>query len=126
MHTNARIKIEVKTRQKMYTTGKYKHRIHFALTHGEYQACDFLIAFFLDQNIFFIVPKIELKAVSEGRLWRFVVTTSKTGQPHPRFNKFINAWSSLHEDFVAPSSLSMREDGDNILDEEEGEDFMTA
>ncbi|HEY0602115.1 MAG TPA: hypothetical protein VGD58_04345 [Herpetosiphonaceae bacterium] len=97
--TNERIAIEVKTRQKLYTTGKHKNRIHFAMTNGEYSACDFLVAFFLDQNEFFVVPKTELKSVSQGKLWRFLVTTNNSGRSHPRFDRFRNAWHLLHVDF---------------------------
>ena len=42
--TGEKIRVEVKTRQKLYTTGKNIHRVHFFLTDGEYQACDYLIA----------------------------------------------------------------------------------
>ena len=36
--TDERVRIEVKTRQRMYTTGKPNRPIHFRLTDGEYQA----------------------------------------------------------------------------------------
>jgi hypothetical protein len=111
LQTNARIQIEVKTRQKMYTTGKNKQTIRFGLTRGEYHACDFLIAHFLDQNTFYIVPKHELKSVADERMWRFVLTLTKNGRPHPRFNSYLNAWNTLHPDFRG-KSLSIYSDGD--------------
>jgi hypothetical protein len=114
--TSERITIEVKTRQKIFTTGKHKTRIHFALTRNEHQASDFLIAFFLDNNAFFVVPKESLKAVSGGRLWRFLVTTTQHGEPHPRFLRFRDAWHLLHKDFHDKST--------DLLDDTE-EEFET-
>jgi hypothetical protein len=103
LQTNARIQIEVKTRQKMYTTGKNKQVIRFGLTAGEHKACDFLIAYFLDQNEFYIVPKQDLKPVGGGKMWRFVLTVTKQGRAHPRFNRYLNAWNTLHPDFQGKS-----------------------
>lgn len=97
--TNERIQIEVKARQKLYTTGKHVQAIRFGLTAGEYQACDYLIAYFLDQNEFYIVPKQELKPVAGGRIWRLLLTVTKQGRAHPRFDNYRNAWGTLHPDF---------------------------
>lgn len=43
---NRKIKIEVKTRQRLYTTSKKKaKRVQFTLTANEYDNCDFLIGY---------------------------------------------------------------------------------
>lgn len=94
-----RVAIEVKTRQKLYTTGKNRNSIAFQLTAGEYQSCDFLIAHLLERGLFLIVRKAELKRISGGRLWRFVLTLNNQGVPHPRFQKSVDAWHLLSNDF---------------------------
>jgi hypothetical protein len=60
-HSGDQICIEVKTRQSLYTTGKKRNMLQYFLTDGEYQACDFLIAYDLEHNVFYIVPKRDLK-----------------------------------------------------------------
>ena len=99
--TGEKIRIEVKTRQKLYTTGKNIQRVIYDLSDGEYQASDFLIAYFLDLGNFYVVPKSELKPVSVNNLsrWRFTLSLNKQGAPHPRFDEFHNAWGNLHPDF---------------------------
>ena len=99
--TGARVRIEVKTRQKMYTTGARKRTVQFFLTDGEYRSCDFLVACFLDDNGFYIVPKEDLKeAHARGQTrWRFTLTMTKDGRPHPRFAQYRDAWRTLHRDF---------------------------
>lgn len=96
---NCRIRIEVKTRQQIFTTGKQNRTVQFNLTKKEYEACDFLIAHFIDQNRFYIVHKSELKPVSGGTKWRFNLSRNKNGIPHPRFEKYENAWGGLHPSF---------------------------
>lgn len=99
--TNERVRIEVKTRQRMYTTGKPNRPVHFRLTDGEYQACDSLVAYFLDLNAFYIVPKSDLKEAHSGNrtYWRFILTTNKQGKLHPRFAQYQDAWQNIHPDF---------------------------
>jgi hypothetical protein len=101
--TGEKIRIEVKTRQALYTTGKHMDQVHFVLTDGEYQACDFLIGYHLDANDFYIIPKGELKKAPANGIarWRMVVTLTKAGKPHPRFEKYRNAWGRLHTDFAS-------------------------
>jgi hypothetical protein len=100
--TGERIRLEVKTRQKLYTTGKGKHQVQFFLTDGEHQACDFLIAYYLDRNRFYIVPKNELRLVRvvDKVRWRFTLSVDEEGIPHKGKDKFFDAWGSLHPDFT--------------------------
>lgn len=102
--TGERIRIEVKTRQRMYTTSQRRGTVQFFLTDGEYKACDFLVACLLDHNGFYVVPKQDLKEAHSGprTLWRFVLTMTKQGNPHPRFEKYRDAWHMLHADFSEP------------------------
>jgi len=96
-----RVRVEVKTRQKLHTTSKHPKRVQFFLTDGEYRACDFLVAYLLDRNLFFIVPREHLKAAqARGRTrWRFTLTLNSQGEPHPRFRSYQDAWNTLHRDF---------------------------
>jgi hypothetical protein len=97
-----RIRIEVKARQRMYTTGRRHSPVHFRLTESEYQACDFLVAHFMDHNGFYVVPKDHLKEAHSGkrRYWRFILTVNKQGEPHPRFAQYRDAWHTVHPDFT--------------------------
>jgi hypothetical protein len=106
--TGERIRIEVKTRQRFYTTGKTRRRAHYFLTDGEYKACDFLVAYFMDNNGFYIVPKSDLKStqVNGSIRWRFSLPISQQGTNPERDYRYLNAWDQLHPDFdpgkVAP------------------------
>lgn len=105
--TANRIRIEVKTRQKLFTTGKNRHLVHFFLTDGEYQACDFLVAYFLDNNEFYIVPKSELsEAKSRGIVrWRFTLRLNRKDLQSANQKKFLDKWELLHSDFAENESV---------------------
>lgn len=54
------IKVEVKTRQSIYTTASSKNTKNtreFQITRNEYEEMDLLVCFWFDYNAFFIVPK---------------------------------------------------------------------
>jgi len=87
--------IEVKTRQNIFTTSKKSGRVMFQLSKNEYVACDYLIAYYLDKNQFFIVPKSELKPIQGGKRYRFLVTYNSKGGLHPRFLEFLDKWDQL-------------------------------
>jgi hypothetical protein len=102
--TGEKVRIEVKTRQKLYTTGKHHDRFNFFLTDGEYQACDFLVAYLLDTNEFFIVSKEDLKRGQANGItrWRFNVRLNQKGVTGPSLAGYRGAWHRLHPDFSAP------------------------
>ena len=94
--TSDRVRIEVKTRQKLFTTGKKKTRYQFMLTDIEYKSCDFLIAYVIDSNDFYIVPKKELKPTSSNGnpKWRF--TLGNINEESKSKNvKYRNVWDVL-------------------------------
>jgi hypothetical protein len=95
-----RIAIEVKTRQHIFTTSKHSHLVHFHLSQGEYDACDFLVGYYLDENQFFIIPKKELKPIGTSPRWRYIVTYSRKGELHPKHRIFLNNWGLIHRDFA--------------------------
>ncbi|NOZ28516.1 MAG: DUF3883 domain-containing protein [Chloroflexi bacterium] len=106
--TDSRVRLEVKTRQKLYTTGRHTQRVQFFLTEREYQACDFLVAcLLLPDSFFFIVSREDLKVVrvNQRPRWRFTVTLNSQGQPHPCFREYLNAWESIHPDFRLPDEV---------------------
>ncbi|PIX25721.1 MAG: hypothetical protein COZ69_02395 [Deltaproteobacteria bacterium CG_4_8_14_3_um_filter_45_9] len=95
-----RTAIEAKSRQRMFTTSKHRNVIHFTLTKKEYDNCDFLIAYYVDMNWFFIVPKADLKSVSGGKQWKFILTINKKGRPNKSAEGFIEAWHLMSSDFM--------------------------
>ncbi|MCW4019928.1 MAG: hypothetical protein NWF14_01675, partial [Candidatus Bathyarchaeota archaeon] len=88
------------TRQKIFTTSKNKRIVRFYLSQGEYNACDFLVGYFLDENQFYIIPKRELKPSGNSERWRYFVSFNKKGEPHPKHKQFLNNWALIHKDFI--------------------------
>ncbi len=101
--TGERIRIEAKARQRFYTTGRPRDRLTYQLTDGEYQACDFLVAYFVDNNGFYIVPKKDLKqAKVNGKVrWRFTLTIEQQKALLEDKSKYRDAWDTIHRDFSA-------------------------
>ena len=95
-----RIRIEVKTRQKLFTTGKSHRRAKYILTDKEYNACDFLVGYFIDNNGFYIVPKSDLRPVKANgkRYWCITLPPVRQGDLHLGDNRYLDAWSTLHPD----------------------------
>ncbi len=100
--TAAHLRIVIKTRQRMYITGRPRRWVRFFLTESEFKSCDYLVAYFMDYNGFYVVPKTDLEEVQAGELvrWRFTLTMNNQGEPHPRCAQYKDAWQSLHPDFA--------------------------
>ena len=90
------INIEVKTRQRLYTTGK-NVGFNFQLTENEYTSAHFLIAYWFEKNMFLIVPKNELKhTTSNGNGIHYIrVTPKKDGSIGGALNKYIDNWNPI-------------------------------
>lgn len=95
---NRKIKIEVKTRQRIISSGKNKNKVtHFTLTEVEYRSADFVIAYWFEYNYFFIVPIHDLKETrsNENRLYKFIVSLNKSHQPNPEAMKYKDNWELI-------------------------------
>lgn len=91
-----KIRIEVKTRQKFYSTSKKKNpdrSTKFLLSKNEYDQCDFLVGFWYDKNAYFIVPKEILRPA--GSKFMFFVSQSKDGQYNAKCKKYWNRWDLI-------------------------------
>lgn len=99
--TGDSIRVKVKTRQGMYVVGRPRRRIKFSLTEDEYQSCDFLVAYFMDDNAFYVVPKADLQELPPGSLarWRFTLELDRRREPIPECARYRDAWDSIHSDF---------------------------
>jgi len=99
MDTKEKLRIEVKARQRLSATAKKEslNMVHFTLTKTEYQNCDFLIAYWLENNDFFIVPKSEFKQTSSkgNALYKFVVRKNKSQKYNPEAEKYLNKWETI-------------------------------
>ncbi len=97
--THRELRIEVKARQRMYTTSRNPKSVGFVLTDVEHRACHFLIAYLLDDNSFYIVPKQDLKKAHSGDsvLWRFSFTVNVEGKPPEAVAKYWNAWQLIDQ-----------------------------
>ena len=95
LETNKTIKVEVKTRQSLYTTATssktYGYR-EFAVTRNEYENFDILICLWYDYNSFFIIPQSELKGDKNSIKIR--IRKNKQGG-YGENDKFLNNWEAL-------------------------------
>ena len=61
-----KVKIEVKTRQRLISVSESKNSAHFTLTENERKCADFLVGYWLEYNHYFIVPVNDLKRSKSG------------------------------------------------------------
>ncbi|TSJ44983.1 hypothetical protein [Fluviicola chungangensis] len=95
LETNKTIKVEVKTRQSLYTTAtstKTEGSREFEVTKNEYENFDILICLWYDYNSFFILPKSELKG--ENKSIKIRIRKSKSGGYGDK-DRFLNNWQAL-------------------------------
>lgn len=93
--TNKILKIEVKTRQSLYSTAKSKNTKRskqFQVTRNEYKALDFLVCCWFDYNDFFIIPKKDL--VSTNTTIRIRINRGKDGSYGPN-ERYRNDWDAI-------------------------------
>ena len=99
-----KLRIEVKTRQKLYSTSKKKNferETQFNLSESEYDSCDFLVGYWFDKNAFFIVPKQELKPVGKtDRKYRFTAKQNKNDEFPESIIKYLNNWDLIKEKLI--------------------------
>jgi hypothetical protein len=97
--TGKKIKIEVKTRQRIVSSSSQRNinTAHFTLTEVERKSADFLIAVWLEYNSFFIVPINDLKVTSSNKkkLYKFVVHVNKAGGFNPEAIKYLGKWENF-------------------------------
>lgn len=96
---NRKIKIEVKTRQRLSSTckGNESRTVHYTVTENEYLNCDFVICYWLEENTFFIVPKSELKETrSKDKLvYKFIVRKLTNGDFNENGSRFSGKWETI-------------------------------
>jgi len=87
------IKIEVKTRQKIIFKGNNKS-VHFTMTQNEFDSSHFLVAYWFDENEFFIVPKnyLHKQKVNDTFVYKFIVTKKMLGEDENKVQLFRNNW----------------------------------
>ncbi len=96
---NNKIKVEVKTRQRIYSISDKKrlNYAHFTVSENEYKNCDFVVCYWLENNDFFIVPKAELKETSSnGKLqYKFIVRKLSDGSYDKNSLCFLEQWNLI-------------------------------
>lgn len=97
--TNQKLKIEVKTRQRLYSTSKgtQKNIAQFTITENEYNSCDFVICYWLEENAFFIVQKSELGETSSNGnpVFIFRVKRRQVGGFDENSTRFLDKWDTI-------------------------------
>jgi|GEM_PF-2211549 len=90
------IRIEVKTRQSIYTTAKSENTKNigeFEITQNEYDNADFLICYWLDYNAHFIIPK---RVIKESSLKIKISKSKKEGEiSFGKYEEFKNRWKLI-------------------------------
>ena len=80
-----RIRIEVKTRQTIFSTQiPIPNYVAFDLTVNEWKSCDFLIGYWWDETAFYIVPKDKLQPVKREKdgpvtIYRYIARRKNAG-----------------------------------------------
>lgn len=100
-NNNSKIKIEVKTRQRLYSTAQEKNlnTVHFTLSENEYNSCDFLVAYWFEHNYYFVVPKefLNESKSNEKRLFKFVARLNKKNELNFDAVASKNSWFLIKE-----------------------------
>ena len=97
--TGDRIRIEVKCRQRLASRQDPTDDVNFYATANEYKNMDVMVSYFVDHHGFYVVPKADLKPNPARTTWRFTLTMNREGIPHPKFDKYRDAWWRIHQDF---------------------------
>lgn len=95
LKTNRIIKIEVKTRQSLYTTATSKNtegKRQFQVSRNEYDEMDLLICYWFDYNSYFIVPKSELNP--NKKTIRLSIKRNKKGS-YGTNDRYLDKWEHL-------------------------------
>ncbi|MGE3611712.1 MAG: hypothetical protein AB7I27_19130 [Bacteriovoracaceae bacterium] len=94
--TGARFKIEVKTRQRLYSTGEGDN-FSFDVTDIEYTCCDVVICYWWERNLYFVVPKDKLyQTSSNGKsVYKLWVKPKVNGNLNDDILPYVNNWKIL-------------------------------
>ena len=89
--------IEVKTRDKIHSTGVHKNTTHFDISQKEAESCDFAICHLYGENAFFILSKEDVASLNKtGRgKRRFTVKKLKGGTFSPNSLEHYNRWDKI-------------------------------
>lgn len=98
-NSNKKIKIEVKTRQRMYSTSKDKNIIHFTVTELERNSSDYIICYWFEENAFFIVPVNGLSQTSSNgkAIFKFIVRKCADGNFDSKSQNYLNNWYAIKQ-----------------------------
>ena len=72
----------------------------FLMSDGEYQACDCVVAYFMDLNGFYIIPKQDFTPymVNNQKHWRIALSLVSKAKGQPCGNEYLYAWKKIHPD----------------------------
>lgn len=98
--TGKKIKIEVKTRQRLISSAskRFDRNAHFTLTELEKKEADYLIGFWLEHNLFFIVPTDKLKKTKSNNksLYKLIVKINRLGELDDESKKYLD-WKIIQK-----------------------------
>lgn len=96
--SNKKIKIEVKTRQIIFTSiVNHSGVVDFNLTKNEYDNCDYLIGYWFDKNEYFIVPQKDILSVgSSNNKWRYKISNKHRSKYYYKKSEHRDNWDCIH------------------------------
>lgn len=97
--TGKKIKIEIKTRQKLIGSLSNKNKnVHFTLTEVEKNAADYLIGLWYEYNMFFITPTSELKKMKSRnkKTYKLIVSMNEKNKLNSIGNRYLNNWKCIN------------------------------
>ena len=89
-----KVKIEVKTRQKLCAKAEKERGPQFTLTEKERNSADYVICYWWEKNDYFVVPKKDLIETKNGEKTVYKFSVGKLGS-NERTNKYLNNWDQL-------------------------------
>lgn len=97
--TFEKVRIEVKTRQRLYTTSNSNNKksVHYTITKNEFENSDFIIAYWFEKNYYFIVPTSELRETSSNSIpvYKFIVREMADGSIDQKSKYYLENWDLI-------------------------------
>ena len=92
-HRNGRkARVEVKTRQRLITTGASENKAQFRLSENELDHADFMVGYWMDYNDFFVIPTADLKNTEKRR---HIARRNQKGTYGPSSMNYLSKWDLI-------------------------------
>lgn len=97
--TGERVRVEVKTRQRIVSKQSITDRVNFTATNNEYDNLEVMVCYFFDSHDVYVIPKVHLKTTKAKVDWNWYLDMDENGKPSEKCAKYLDAWRHVHLDF---------------------------